>query len=655
MPDISRSLRGLLAALSLLWSVGASALMPIELMGNFERIDARHSLEMLVDEGAALTLADVQAAGSRFSAVQRTRLPAQQVAIWTRLALHNATASKRSVLLMNPSPYIYQIDMHLVRQDGDLESWVLGSQQPREQRTLAHRYHVQPISLAAGERVVVYTRYQSERWLDVDTLLYMPNSFLQFAQRDATNWGLFTGLVISLVLYNLVAGIALRQRIFVYYVLHASALFAYTVSMNGADILVWIRPLFDALAPALVTLLGSVSIATEFRIAHVLLMLVSITACLFCNAFFHLTRHAPMVARLLQGWIAFAALLILNEIASAFLPWLHPVGGGIAYLGLIFLLGWLAVSLFAAVRRFLNWQYYLAGTGSFILLALMQTAEWTSPEIVVPDWISVYGTPIGLMLELIMLSLGLGQRIRRLAAEHDASEQLLVAQSKFTSVGQMLAGVVHQLKRPVIYAGTQLMKLESLLDRPLAEREAELPKALTEMRQTIDFMDKTIVDLYRFYADDKAQQEYAPAEHVEHVISMLTPMTTGSALRIERCLLPEVTLHGYANAFGHAVMIVMENAAQVLKERAVPAPLIRVSMAVEKHSLLVRVADNGGGIAPDRLHRIFELYAKTPSRSGLGIGLALAKRMIEERLQGSISARNVIGGAEFTIRLPLIT
>lgn len=627
---------------------------PIALPANFESIDARASLEMLVDHTTQLTLADVQLANERFSATGRTRFAAQSAAIWTRFALHNTNARRFDVLLMNPWPYVYQIDLYLVHQNGDVESWALGSQRPREQRALAHRYDAQPISLAAGERAWVYVRHQSDRAIEINTVLYRPNSFLRFVQRDASNWGVFTGLVVSLVLYNLVAGLALRQRVFLFYVLHASMLFGFTLTMNGADILVWIRPLLDALAPELVAFLGAMSAATENRISHILLMLVTITASLFGNAFLDLAHRAPLVARLLKAWIGIAVFFAMYEIASAFWPWLNVIGGAMAYLTLLFLLCWLSVALFAALRRFSGWGYYLAGTGSFIVLSLVQNAEWFGLELGLPGWISVYGTPIGLTLELGILSLGLGQRIRRLSAEHQASERLLVAQSKFMSLGQMLSGVAHQLKRPVIYAGTQLMKLESLMDRPLAEREAALPKMLADMRQTIDFMDKTIVDIYRFYKDDKTQQDYCPAEQIEHVISMLTPMTTGSALRIERQLLPDLLLHGYANSFAHAMMIVLENAAQVLKERAVAAPLITVTMAKADDELILTIRDNGGGIQSERLHRIFELYAKAPSTHGLGIGLALAKRMINERLQGNISARNVPGGAEFTIRLPLL-
>ncbi len=645
--------RWLLAGLCLFWSVGASAVSPIELPENFDRIDARASIEVLVDEGRQLTLAEVRRPDARFVGSQRTRFPAQQAAIWTRLALQNASAGQRSVLLMNPSPYVYQIDLYLVRRSGFIETYALGSQRSREQRTLAHRYDVQPISLAAGEQVLLYIRHQSDRSMEIDTLLYTPNSFLRFAQNDATTWGVFTGLVASMVLYNLVAGLALRQRVFLFYVLHGSVLFGFTLTMHGADILIWAKPLVNALWPALVTFLGSLSAAAENRISHVLLMLVTITASLFGSAFLELPKRAPVVTRLLKGWIGLAVLFILAEVASAFWSGLHFIGGTMAYLALLFLLCWLSVAIYAAVRRFAGSGYYLAGTGSFIVLSLLQDAEWFGLELGIPEWISVYGTPLGLTMELGILSLGLGQRIRRLAADHDASERLLVAQSKFISVGQMLSGVVHQLKRPVIYAGTQLMKVESLMDRPLAEREAELPKALTDMRETIDFMDKTITDIYRFYSDDKSQQDYFPAEQIEHVVSMLTPMTIGSPLRIERQLLPDLMLHGFANAFAHTMMIVLENATEVLKTRAVAVPLITITMGIDDDMLRLTVKDNGGGIRADRLERVFELYARAPSRSGLGVGLALAKRMITERLQGSISARNVEGGAEFTIRLPL--
>lgn len=645
--------RWLATAALLCWWLPAAALTALELPPVFTRLDARPSLEMLVDESRLLTLAEVRRRDASFKATQRTRFPLQQAALWTRLALHNPSPEKRSVLLMNPSPYVYQIDIHLLRQGGEVESYALGRHRPREPRTLSHRYDVQPIALGAGEQVLIYTRHCSERAMEINSHLYTPSSFLRFAQRDASIWGIFTGLVAALVLYNLIAGFALRQRVFLFYVLHASMLYAFTLTMHGIDILVLARPLFNTLMPDTAALLGSLTAVTEARISRLMLMLVTITAALFGNAFFDLKHRAPGVARLLQGWIALALSIMLIEVAAAIWPPLDVIGPAMAYLLLFFLLFWLAVAIYAAVRRFAGWSYYLAGTGSFILLALLQDAEWFGLELGIPEFTSVYGTPIGLTLELSFLSLGLGQRIRRLAAEHDASERLLIAQSKFISVGQMLSGVVHQLKRPVIYAGTQLMKLESLMDRPLAERERELPKALADMRQTIDFMDKTIVDIYRFYSDDKSQQDFSPAEQIEHVVSMLTPMTTGSALRIERHLLPDLVLHGYANAFAHAMMIVLENATQVLKERKVAAPLITVTMTVTGHQLLLTISDNGGGIRAEHLERLFELYARPSSHSGLGFGLVLASRMITERLHGSISARNVAGGAEFTIRLPL--
>lgn len=631
----------------------AQALVRVDLPARFERLALRDELRLRIDHSRQLTLAEVMADPQALQAPRRVRFPAGTGAVWTGFALYNPLAHERSLVLLNPQPFVQEIDVYVVRANGEPQHHALGSHRLRGERDLNHRYEVQPLLLQPAETVQIYIRHASTRALAVDTQIFGTSAFLRFAQRDAISWGVFTGLVAALVLYNLVAGFGLKQRVFQYYVLHASLLFAFTLTMQGVDILVWLEPLTRAWLVDPLDWSSLMPAPARARLSHILLMLLTISAGLFALAYFELTQRLRGVARAVQLWIGLALLVCGVELAAFVWPELDAIGAAIPGLAMIFLLGWLALTLLAAWRRLPDWGYYCAGTGSFIVLAMLQDLMWFGLDLPIPELISTYGTPIGLTLELAFLSLGLGQRIRRLTAEHAASERLLMAQSKFMSVGHMLAGVVHQLKRPVIYAGTQLMRLEALLDQPQAVREAALPQALAEMRQTIDFMDKTIVDVYNFYADDTKRQRFSPADQIEHVVSMLTPMTTGSALRIERDLLPEVKLYGYANAFAHAVMIVLENAAQVLKKRAIRQPLIRIGMRCHEKSLEISVSDNGGGIPPERLARIFKLYYQLPDTSGLGVGLVLARRMICERLGGEISASNGPDGAVFVITLSL--
>ena len=90
-----------------------------------------------------------------------------------------------------------------------------------------------------------------------------------------------------------------------------------------------------------------------------------------------------------------------------------------------------------------------------------------------------------------------------------------------------------------------------------------------------------------------------------------------------------------------------------LKERQVASPCIRLSMAIEKDLLHVRIEDNGGGVSIHPPERIFDLSYRDGSHTGMGVGLALAKRLMEEKLHGRITVRNGPQGAVFTLTLPV--
>jgi len=120
-------------------------------------------------------------------------------------------------------------------------------------------------------------------------------------------------------------------------------------------------------------------------------------------------------------------------------------------------------------------------------------------------------------------------------------------------------------------------------------------------------------------------------------LTLLKPMTARSPLRIDRDLLPDLVLQGYPNALAHVLLILIENAAIVLRERAIAAPLIRIVMQLEDDALHVTVADNAGGIRGQPIESIFDPITRPASKSGLGIGLGLARRLVETKLDADVT------------------
>jgi Histidine kinase-, DNA gyrase B-, and HSP90-like ATPase len=113
-------------------------------------------------------------------------------------------------------------------------------------------------------------------------------------------------------------------------------------------------------------------------------------------------------------------------------------------------------------------------------------------------------------------------------------------------------------------------------------------------------------------------------------------------------------LPGDAQQGGSAVLV----PASVPEDAGEQDPVIRLSAAAEGGQIVLRVRDNGRGIAPDRLLRVFDLFHQTPGPTvrrtgGMGIGLALVKALVE-RHGGSVAAHSdgPGSGAEFVVRLP---
>uniref|UniRef100_UPI0011819180 sensor histidine kinase n=1 Tax=Vreelandella massiliensis TaxID=1816686 RepID=UPI0011819180 len=100
------------------------------------------------------------------------------------------------------------------------------------------------------------------------------------------------------------------------------------------------------------------------------------------------------------------------------------------------------------------------------------------------------------------------------------------------------------------------------------------------------------------------------------------------------------------------IVNLISNALQAMKET--PAPTLTITVTADAHHVAIHVADNGPGIDEAHLGQIFEPFFTTKAPgSGLGLGLSISSRIMED-LGGKLHARNrPQGGAEFNVTLPL--
>jgi PAS domain S-box-containing protein len=222
---------------------------------------------------------------------------------------------------------------------------------------------------------------------------------------------------------------------------------------------------------------------------------------------------------------------------------------------------------------------------------------------------------------------------------------------------EFLAMLAHELRNPLapIRNGVQLLRL--------GDGVADL------RNQTVDMIDRQTMQLVRLVDDlldvsritsgkmalQKAAVELSTV--IAAAIETCRPAIEGArhALAVD---LPEESLLVHADfvRLAQVVSNLLNNAARYTSEGG----RLRLAVRREGREAVISLADNGIGIAPEILPRVFEMFmqgGRDPrgAQSGLGIGLALARRLVELH-GGTIEAKSdgVDHGAQFTVRLPVL-
>ncbi|MEY4505083.1 MAG: hypothetical protein RL154_1380, partial [Pseudomonadota bacterium] len=229
-------------------------------------------------------------------------------------------------------------------------------------------------------------------------------------------------------------------------------------------------------------------------------------------------------------------------------------------------------------------------------------------------------------------------------------EQLLVKQSKLASMGEMVGAIAHQWKQPLNAMSLILADVEIAQDYDELTPEY-LSKSISESQALIQHMSKTIDDFRDFLRPDKERVLFEVASLIKQVLVILKAQLNNHNIEIAVIEeYPNVCINGYPNEFKQVALNIINNAKDALVEKAVEKPLILITVSKENEKSVLKIQDNAGGIPQSVIDKIFDPFFTTKSdEHGTGIGLSIAKTIIEDGINGSLTATNIADGARFVI------
>lgn len=256
--------------------------------------------------------------------------------------------------------------------------------------------------------------------------------------------------------------------------------------------------------------------------------------------------------------------------------------------------------------------------------------------------------------ELLCLS-----SIRDISKRVNAEQQLRQAQ-KMSAMGEMLGAIAHQWRQPLNTLSTYIASLQSAyLNERISSSFVETLVAGADAQ--IQFMSRTIDDFRHFFRPSKNKETFDVATAVGSAIKLLEPNLKQGDIDLE-VKMGEVRkpfrVFGYPSEFVHVVVNIIANARDAIGERLAagqgPATgRIEIGIDADERAVEVQVCDNGGGIPAHLIDKIFTPYFTTKgTTTGTGIGLYMAKMIVEKEMKGVLLVANIEGGARLTIRLP---
>ncbi|GFO56639.1 hypothetical protein GMSM_36460 [Geomonas sp. Red276] len=230
-------------------------------------------------------------------------------------------------------------------------------------------------------------------------------------------------------------------------------------------------------------------------------------------------------------------------------------------------------------------------------------------------------------------------------------DEVLIQQSRQAAMGEMLGNIAHQWRQPLNAVGLLVQDL-TLSHEYGTFTPDHLYASTTKIMQLVRHMSQTIDDFRNFFAPDRQKSEFDLAPVVERTLALVNGSLNDKGIVVEVRSGEAPRVAGYPNEFSQVLLNIFSNSMDAFSTARCRDPRIEVRLFGEGGKAVLTIADNAGGIPDEVIGRIFEPYFTTKEQGkGTGIGLFMAKNIVEKSMNGSITARNVAGGAEFRIEV----
>ena len=266
-------------------------------------------------------------------------------------------------------------------------------------------------------------------------------------------------------------------------------------------------------------------------------------------------------------------------------------------------------------------------------------------------------------LELQNINANLQKSIEFEVAQNQKKDLLIYQQARLASVGEMLHNIAHQWRQPLNSLTLLIQSFKTKQEN--GKLSEEFIQTQTQYGLKIaKNMSETIESFSNFFRPEVQKTYFSIQSAIIESLELINPVLTDNKITTQTNFSnDDYEVLGYENTFTQVIFVLVNNAIDAFKglKNPMDTSLIQISIGKDEENLYIYVKDNAGGIKPSNIEKIFEPYFTTKHKAqGTGIGLYMAKQIIEKQFFGQIDVKNIeslaqnaYNGSLFSITLPL--
>jgi signal transduction histidine kinase len=564
-------------------------------------------------------------------------------AYWIRFTLNDNSPANVNWLLESFSFNVKILDLYVPTRDGEYQMQKNGNIFPFDHRTFKHKNFEFPLSADRKGLTTYYLKYKNNH---TGRLVLVVRAFTRFTAYSLTEYfmlGIFYGMVLIIGIYNLFLFFTIRDMAYMYYVCYVFSFGLFAMCQDGTG--------FQYIWPDSPEWNNYAGPFWQWLTMIFLLM--------YSKTFLNVKKEIPLLNLIINIFIACRTVFFILSITV----WQYS--GGVHYVDLIpFLLAYVA-SIISYSRGYGAARYFVMGFTILFIAFLINNLRLL--RILPPNLISSYSMNIGAVLEMILLSLALADRIKAfqqggLIKEEvnrelekkvkERTEAFLqqknIIQEKMQEHDNFIYKISHDIKGP-------LKSIIGLTDIGMKDKMENAHEYFQHIMKSAKRLDNIVMELLFITKVNRAKVDMEEIDFkniIEEIKSSFEHLPNYKGMRFELDIQQNEKFFCEKFILYSIFQNLIENAIKYRKTYNNDS-FLKIEVLIDKKEASIKFEDNGIGMSPEYHNKIFDMFFRIQSgKDSTGLGLYIVKVSVE-KLGGSIRMESQPEeGAIFYVKIP---